>query len=307
MPAKWPTPRSTRPKRRWGSELDEAAYKVRLEAFEGPLDLLLHLVKTNEVDMYHLPIAAITDQYLEYVDLFQELDLDVAGEYLVMASTLVYLKSRLLLPHDDEDGEEDPDDDPAIDLVRQLADYQRYREASEELADRARLGRDVFRRDALTLTDAEREDPGLRPVDLPDLFEALRAVLARAAQRKPHTVEGEHYSVAQAVRGMVNRLRSTDRVEFATLFGEDSPRGLIIATFCGMLEMIKLKILAVEQEASAEPIFVRLVEKDVDDAVLRLVETYGHGEMQLPPGVTLGEDVDYSAGSQDEADAAETT
>ena len=103
--------------------MGEAGYRVRLEAFEGPLDLLLHLVKSNEVDIYQLPIATITDQYLEYVDLFQELDLDIAGEYLVMAATLVYLKSRLLLPHDDEADDEEDGDDAAVDLVRQLADY----------------------------------------------------------------------------------------------------------------------------------------------------------------------------------------
>jgi len=292
--------------------MDAAAYRVRLEAFEGPLDLLLHLVKTNEVDIYHLPIAAITDQYLEYVDLFQELNLDIAGEYLVMAATLVYLKSRLLLPHDEDVEEEEGDEDPATDLMRQLADYQRYREAAEELTDRARLGRDVFRRDPLQLDQAEMEDPGLRPVDLPDLFEALRAVLARAAQRKPHTVEGEHYSVADAVRGMVNRLRTQDRVEFSTLFSEEVSRGLIIATFCGMLEMIKLRIIAVEQEASVQPIYVRLVEKDVDDAVVRLVETYGHGEFHdlhvgMTPAAGDSEETADAAQPGGSSDAPETT
>ena len=292
--------------------MDAAGYRVKLEAFEGPLDLLLHLVKNNEVDIYDLPIATITDQYLEYVDLFEELNLDVAGEYLVMAATLIHAKSRLLLPHDEVGDEEEGEEDPETDLVRQLADYQRYREAAEMLTDRARLGRDVFRREPLRLDQAEREDPGLKPVDLPDLFVALRAVLTRAAQRKPHTVEGEHYSVADAVRGMVNRLRTQDRVEFSTLFSMESSRGLIIATFCGMLEMIKLRIVAVEQDTSVEPIYVRLVEKDVDDAVVRLVETYGHGEYHdLSVGGTpaTGEEdgADDAVQPGDSADPPETT
>jgi segregation and condensation protein A len=292
--------------------VDAAAYRVKLEAFEGPLDLLLHLVKNNEVDIYNLPIATITDQYLEYVDLFQELNLDVAGEYLVMAATLIYAKSRLLLPHDEAGDEEEGEEDPATDLVRQLADYQRYREAAEMLTDRARLGRDVFRRDPLRLDQAELEDPGLKPVELPDLFVALRAVLARAAQRKPHTVEAEHHSVADAVRGMVDRLRIHDRVEFSTLFSTESSRGLIIATFCGMLEMIKLRIIAVEQDASVQPIYVRLVEKDVDDAVLRLVETYGHGEFHdlAAGGAAATSDADGAGGAAqpgENADAPETT
>jgi len=258
----------------------EADYKVRLEAFEGPLDLLLHLVKTNEVDIYHLPIATVTDQYLEYIDLFQELNLDLAGEYLVMAATLIHLKSRLLLPHEEDTDEEEAEDDPALDLVRQLADYQRYHEVAEELSDRARLGRDVFRRPPTPPDPSELEDPGYRPVDLPNLFEALRGVLARAAHRKPHTVEGEHFSVAESVRSMVTRLRTEKRVEFATLFPPEAPRGLVIATFCGMLEMMKLGIIAAEQHGSDDDIFVRLVDEDVDDAVLKLVETYGHGEYE---------------------------
>ena len=100
-----------------------STYRVRLDAFEGPLDLLLHLVKTNEVDIYRLPIAVITDQYLEYLGMFEELDLDIAGEYLVMAATLMYLKSRLLLPVDEDDDGDLEEGDPAADLVRQLAEY----------------------------------------------------------------------------------------------------------------------------------------------------------------------------------------
>jgi segregation and condensation protein A len=250
----------------------DKAYRVRLETFEGPLDLLLHLVKTNELDLYNLPIAVITDQYLQYLDMFEELNLDVAGEYLVMAATLMYLKSRLLLPLDEDDEEEQ--EDPAADLVRQLAEYQRYREAAEELRDRALLGRDVFRRPPSPPERDGTEETPFHPVELADLFEALRRVLKSIVVRKPHVLEGEEVSVGEAVRTMVARLRTAERVGFAELFTPDVTRGFVIATFIGLLELIKMGIVEAEQQGLG-PIHLRLVEHEVDDAVLRLTETYG--------------------------------
>jgi len=281
-------------------------YKVKLDAFEGPLDLLLHLVKTNEVDIYHLPIATITDQYLAYVEMFQELDLDVAGEYLVMAATLMYLKSRLLLPADEGDEEEDGED-PAVDLVRQLAEYQRYREVADELRDRARLGRDVFRREPSPPDASDADDPGFQQVGLDRLFEALRRVLSRAAARMPHEVSGEAYSVADAVRTMVGKLRAAERTTFAELFSPDAARGLIIATFVGLLELIKMGIIQAEQRLNGDEIYLRLIDVDVDDAQLQLVETYGQGqwtpvdEPVVDVGGVASESADAGAGD-DESD-----
>src|SRR2546426_7592494 len=118
--------------------------RFQLEIFEGPLDLLLHLIKKSEVDVHDIPIAAITDQYLAYLELFEQLNLDLAGEYLVMAATLMQIKSRMLLPP--AEGEEDDEDDPRLELVQQLEEYQRFRAAAAQLADRDVLHRDVFRR-----------------------------------------------------------------------------------------------------------------------------------------------------------------
>jgi segregation and condensation protein A len=252
--------------------MGEKAYKVRLQTFEGPLDLLLHLVKTNELDLYNLPIAVITDQYLQYLDMFEQLNLDVAGEYLVMAATLMYLKSRLLLPIDEEDEEEQ--EDPAGDLVRQLAEYQRYREAAEELRDRALLGRDVFRRPPSPPERDGSEETPFQPVELSDLFEALRRVLKTLVARRPHVLDGEEYSVGDAVRTMVARLRTAERIDFTALFGTDATRGFVIASFIGLLELIKMGIIEAEQQGLG-PIQLRLVDHDVDDAVVRLAETYG--------------------------------
>jgi segregation and condensation protein A len=254
--------------------MEPISYTVKLESFEGPLDLLLHLVKTNEVDIYHLPIATITDQYLEYVGLFEELNLDVAGEYLVMAATLMYLKSKLLLPVD-ENEEDEPLDELEADLVRQLAEYQRFREAGEELRDRLLLGRDVFRRQPCPPDREEEEDPALQPVDLANLFEALRRVLSHAAARKPHVLSGEEVHVADAVTAMVDRLRSVDRLEFERLFGDNPSRPYIIATFIGLLELIKLRIVSFEQESAGAPILLKLEEHDIDDTLATLAETYG--------------------------------
>lgn len=250
------------------------AYKVRLDAFEGPLDLLLHLVRTNELDIYHLPIAQVTDQYVAYINMFEELNLDVAGEYLLMAASLMYMKSRLLLPRDDDEEEEE--DEEVADLVRQLAEYQRYREAGEALRDRLLLDRDVFRRQP-TPPEGPAEETPLRRLEMGDLFEALRRVLAKAAARRPHTVSREEYSVADAARAMIGTLRGAERTEFHELFAEDAPRGLVIATFLALLEMVKNGVLVAEQEGRLGPIWVRLVDRDIDETVAQITDMYGAG------------------------------
>lgn len=282
------------------------AYTVRLEAFEGPLDLLLHLVRSNELDIYHLPIAKITDQYVAYINMFEELNLDVAGEYLLMAASLMYMKSRLLLPREDEDEEEE--DEEVADLVRQLAEYQRYREAAEVLRDRSLLDRDVFRRSP-TQPEGDGEDAPLRQLGQADLFEALRRVLVRAAARRPHTVSREEYSVADAVRVLVERLRRQGPIEFQDLFDVDSPRGLIIATFLGLLELVKNRVLGAEQEGRFGRIWVRLLDENVDDTIASLAEMYGPasaselGEPGPPPD---GDDeVEGQAGEGGHPDAAD--
>ncbi len=251
-------------------------YRVKLEAFEGPLDLLLHLVRKNEVDIYDLPIATITDQYLAYVSMFEELNLNVAGEYLLMAASLMYMKSRLLLPAD-EDAEED-EENPVEDLVRQLAEYQRYREAAEALRDRALLDRDVFRREPSPPPhDDDEEGVEFRKVELADLFDALRGVLEGAKARRPHTVARDEYSVADAVRAMVDRLCAVERLEFFELFEEGTDRGLVIATFVGLLELIKWGIIEAEQRVGEPAIYLRMIEHDIDASIVSLTEMYGAG------------------------------
>src|SRR5215813_396199 len=170
-------------------------YRVKLDVFEGPLDLLLHLVKKEEVDLSNIPITKITDQYMGYLELFQQLDLDIAGEYLVMAATLLHLKSRLLLPVEDV-PEEDEGEDPRAELVRQLLEYQRFKEAADMLHRRDLLERDVFARDPAR-DEHETEQDVVYDVVLGDLLDALQDVLKRAAPEVVHEVILEHVSLRE--------------------------------------------------------------------------------------------------------------
>src|SRR5215475_5850957 len=194
-------------------------YRVQLDLFEGPLDLLLHLIKTNEVDVKDIPVATITEQYLAYLDLMRELNLDVASEYLVMAATLTLLKSRLLLPS--PETEDDEEIDPRADLVRQLLEYQRYREAAASLAERPLLRRDVFTREPSADGVAPDPDAPLPVrVTLWELMEAFRAVLARAQPDLVHQVEAEPVSLRERIDGLLRILGVARHVTFDSLFGD---------------------------------------------------------------------------------------
>lgn len=239
-------------------------YRVRLDIFEGPLDLLLHLIKKNEVQITDIPIARITEQYLEYLDLLRELRLDVAGEFLVMAATLMLIKSRMLLPAVEDDEEEDDEEedgaDPRHELVQQLLEYQRYREAAFALAERPWLHRDVFPRPRLP-----EPEPGpvrLR-VELWDFVEALRALLARRQPEPVHTVDRESVSVRACAERLLAKLRLQRRLRFEELFEVEASRLEIVATFLALLELIRLGALAAVQEHWQAPIEVELVHGDV--------------------------------------------
>jgi segregation and condensation protein A len=228
--------------------------RFQLEIFEGPLDLLLHLIKKNEVDVHDIPIATITDQYLAYLGLFEQLNLDLAGEYLVMAATLMQIKSRLLLPP--AEGEEE-DDDPRNELVQQLEEYQRFRAAAGQLADRDRLDRDVFRRAVEDVPDAERELPPLRELDLADLIEALREVLKRLPEEQAHEIIGERPAIRPRILAVLDRLRSGD-VVFTDLFPLETPRREVIVTFLALLELVKMRAVRAIQAERFGPILLTL-------------------------------------------------
>lgn len=250
--------------------------RFRLSVYEGPLDLLLHLIKRAELDPEDVAASVITEQYLEYLNLMQELDLDVAGEYLVMAATLLLIKSFTLLPHPRE-----PDADEAEelkrDLVERLLEYQRYREAAAKLDQRPLLGRDVF---AGHRQDAPAEDLGTPPynVSIFDVVQAMAAVLKRRADRAPRTITLRDIPVAQCIPRILASLEDDSRVEFISLFDDLTDRALIIATFIALLELIRRGEVAAWQEQRPGPIYLSRGPRFGSGATAREMAAIEHDE-----------------------------
>lgn len=221
--------------------------RVKLEVFEGPLDLLLHLVRQERLDIHDIPIAKITEQYLAYLNVMQALDLDVAGEFLVMAATLLYIKSRSLLPvHDDEaEGEEDPETLRA-ELSRRLVEYERIKEAAARLGERPLLGREVFVRDFLGEEIPEGEVL-LTELSLADLISAFKDVLERIPDREAVEVFADRLPMADAIAFLLDRVREEGAIRFDLLMEEFTTRHEIISFFLGILELIRLRTVRAYQ------------------------------------------------------------
>lgn len=233
-------------------------YPVRLEAFSGPLDLLLHLIRKHEIDIYDIPISTITMQYLEYLELMDEMQLDMAGEFLVMAATLIHIKSRTLLPRPAPE-QEDPEEDPREALVRRLIEHQRFKAAAELLHEKetvrsAQWGRPDER--IATLAGEGLDDEPELEVDLFSLMTAFRAVVARAKQRPRMVLPMEQMSIEDRINQLLARLSETEAAGFEDLFEDTSARADYILTFLALLEMIRLKIVRVFQGGVGGPIRV---------------------------------------------------
>jgi segregation and condensation protein A len=223
------------------------SYPVRLENFEGPLDLLLHLIRKHELNIYDIPISLVTQQYLEYLDLMQELDLDVAGEFLIMAATLIHIKSRMLLPRpapDQEDTEEDPRDA----LVRRLVEHQKFKAAAELLHERETVRSAQWMRSdtSVAALAGDEAEPEIE-VDLFSLLAAFRGVVERAKQRPQVPIPGEQISIETRIDQMLARLSETVACGFGDLFDDAAARPDLIVTFLALLEMIRLKLVRVVQ------------------------------------------------------------
>src|SRR3954462_4094330 len=232
------------------------AYPVRLEKFEGPLDLLLHLIKQHKVDIYDIPIAAITAQYLEYIDLMQELDLDVAGEFLVMAATLIHIKSRMLLPRVDP-TQEDPDEDPRESLIRRLLEHQKFKAAAELLHERETLRSAQWTRPDGPIAEIAGEPPEPEiEVDLFSLISAFRAVVERAKARPKVSLPAEQLPIEDRIEQLMARLSETEACGFEDLFEDVQTRSGLVVTFLALLEMIRLKLIRVLQSGVIVPIRV---------------------------------------------------
>jgi segregation and condensation protein A len=243
----------------------DQGYKVELDVFEGPLDLLLHLVKKHELDILDIPIAFVTEKYIEYLDMMTRLNLDVAGEYLLMAATLAYIKSRELLPpaegeEDDAEGEED-EADPRAELIRRLLEYQKYKEAAGKLGERPVVGRNIWTRGTPqeeSLADDIDPDTLAPLADVPviKLIEALDRVLARAKIKISHNVIVDRLSVSERINEIADRLESGQTISFSSCFSfirDDTEvtmaeaRHEAVVTFLAILEMAKLRLIKLSQ------------------------------------------------------------
>jgi len=223
-------------------------YSIKLDIFEGPLDLLLHLIKKNEVEICDIPVAVITAQYLEYIEMMKEMNLEFAGEFLLVASTLVHIKSRMLLPVDDEAaGEEDDGADPRAELVRRLLEYQRYRDAAVDLGERLVLGRDVFKRGGGAVLDGLGEEGGFINVSVFELMEALKGVLAKTPKDAGLELTAERFRIAEKINAIMELLEAERSAAFVSLFAENASRAEIIVTFLAVLELAKLLMIRVHQ------------------------------------------------------------
>jgi len=248
---------------------------VKLEVFEGPLDLLLHLIKKNEVSITDIPIATITEQYLATLELMQGLSLDVAGEFLVMAATLIHIKSRMLLPPGEEEDEEEEGGDPREELMRRLLEYQRFKEAAEELEHRDILKRDVFARGPELPDDIE--PGGFEGVSLFDLISALRQVLERFPEERVHEVTLERISVREKMSFLLDDLHRRGKVVFQSLFEAAASRLEIIVTFLAMLELVKIRAVRVAQGERDGPIVLELA-APLEDIQERMAQGKIEGE-----------------------------
>jgi segregation and condensation protein A len=221
---------------------------IKLERFEGPLDLLLHLIKRDEIDIYDIPIAHITQQYLRYLELMRQLDLEVAGDFLVMAATLMRIKSKMLLPLPAV-GEEEVPGDPREELVQRLVEYRQFKEAASTLKDREAERRLVFERGMLPGEDDAGPLP-LARVSLFDLLDALNHVLSRVPEPTSYEIEAETFAVEDKMELLTATLRRRGRLSFEELLAGCRSRSEMVVTFIALLELIKLGAALVVQHAT---------------------------------------------------------
>ena len=226
----------------------DECYRVQLEnIFEGPMDLLVHLIKKHEVDIYDIPIALITEQYLAYLEWMKLLNIDNVGDFLVMASTLAHIKSRTLLP---THGDDEADEDPRLEIVRPLSEYLRIKSVAEALTRRNLLGDKIFTRRAKTKVPID-EDHDLVQVGLFELIEAFQNILQRVS--KDHTVDmtTEQVSVKDRMNTIITALEEKGSIVFMDLFAERPEKGFIVATFLALLELMKLNLVHVVQNSQS--------------------------------------------------------
>jgi segregation and condensation protein A len=248
-----------------GEQFDagNAAYKVSLPSFEGPLDLLLHLCQKHELDILQIPIGFVTEKYLEYLSVMTLMNLDVAAEYLVMAATLAHIKSKMLLPAPPPGQEDDAiveeEEDPREALIRRLLEYQKYKQAGAELLARGVQGADVFTRGSVIEQAVETGLPPLAEVPLYSLVEAFQRVLAKSKVKLTHDIVADRISLSDRIHQLIDKLKSRERMLFEELFEGLTSRFDLVITFLALLEMTKLRMTRLFQTEPLAPLYVEAV------------------------------------------------
>lgn len=234
--------------------------RYTLPVFEGPLELLLYLIQKNEVEITDIPMSLVTEQYLQYLDRMQELNLQVAADFILMAATLVHIKSKMLLPrHPEVEGGEAPLEDPRQPLVDKLLEYQRFKEITRLLEEREVVAAHQYERPPLTLEEFAGPDALALEVDVYDLVSALENVLKRASDRKERLVYAQEVSLTSRMNLILERLGEHGSLLFAELFEDAATRLEIVVTFLGLLELVKQRVVLLFQEENFAPIRVVLV------------------------------------------------
>ena len=242
--------------------MSQEEYKVKLEVFEGPLDLLLYLIKKEELEIHNIPMETITSQYIRYLELMQMLDLNIAGEFLVMAATLMMIKSRMLLPVESRSTEEESDEewvDPRLDVVRQLIEYKKFKDAAGRL-----LELEAFQTESFgfgggePVFEKEPQDAGqaLGDIGLFDLLTAFQDVLSRAPMEPLGHIEPIRWSVPDKMEAILSMTRAGRHVAFSSLFSPESHRGEVIVTFLALLELLRLRQILLQQNDAFHEILI---------------------------------------------------
>ncbi|VAX24339.1 Segregation and condensation protein A [hydrothermal vent metagenome] len=264
------------------------AYNIKLDVFEGPLDLLLHLIKEQELDIYDIPIAKIAEQYFEYINVMKSLNLDVAGDYLVMAATLTYIKSRTLLPKEDIPEDDEEGIDPRDELVAKLLEYKKFKEAAMTLREKEITQSQVFARKP---DDQNAPDDGelLLEVSVFELLKSFKGVMQRLDGDAKFTLTLEEISVTDKLNQMVAKLEQAERITFDSLFELDKNKMEVVASFLALLELLRLKLAkAIQARPGGEIIIYRAPEDDMDyDSEEESVETKIKNSDIASGGVTV--------------------
>ena len=233
-------------------------YKVLLEVFEGPLDLLLYLIRKNEVNIYDIPIETITTQYMEYLSLMRMLDLNVAGEFIVMAATLMMIKSRMLLPVEERPELEEEEEDPRWELVRQLVEYKKFKDAASQLQEKEIEQENVFERGSEAPVFEPEPGVVLHDVSIFDLLTAFNEVLKRVREETLGEIVDDKFTVADKITAILGAVQAGRSIRFSSFFAAMVVRTEVICTFIALLELIRLRqIYATQEERFGEILIMK--------------------------------------------------